>query len=107
MINEETVLDIVLEALRNLNNERDEEHKISVGIDTPLFGTKAALDSLGLVSVIVDVETAISDKAGRYVSLTADDTMAQEVSPFADVRSLTNYIMKLLANDTSGLHGQV
>lgn len=107
MISEATVLEIVLAALRSLNNERDEESKISIGIDTPLFGTKAALDSLSLVSIIVDIETAISDKAGRYVSLTADDAMAQEASPFADVGSLTRYITKLVANDGTGSNGQV
>ena len=90
------VLGIVFEALENLNQELDEGAQIVIGPTTPLFGSDAALDSLSLVSVIVDVETALTVKWNAPISLTDDRAMSREISPFDDVRTLTDYILELL-----------
>jgi hypothetical protein len=93
----ERVNQIIFRALESLNAELPEESKIPVGVETPLFGEKAALDSLSLVSVIIDVETAVADELGRPVSLTDDRALNQPVSPFSDVKALSSYILVLLA----------
>jgi acyl carrier protein len=90
------VLAIVLEALANLNQELPEAERVEVGPTTPLFGPDASLDSLSLVSVIVDVETALTITWDAPISLTDDRAMSREVSPFTDVGALTDYIMELL-----------
>ncbi len=97
MLNLEAVHSIIFQALKNVNDERGPEDQVDIGPDTCLFGADAALDSLSLVSVIVDVESAVSDASGRDVVLTDDRAMSQEVSPFADVSSLTAYILLLLS----------
>lgn len=84
---------IVLHALHDINDERSPGEQFAVGPDTLLFGPDAPLDSLSLVSVIVDVEQAVSDAAGTEVSLTDDRAMSQKVSPFTDVAALTSYIL--------------
>jgi acyl carrier protein len=97
MMNKEAIQKIVLNALKNVNNERGPEEQIEVSLDTRLFGSDAVLDSLSLVSVIVDVEAAISEASGRDLSLTDDRAMSQSVSPFSDVNALTTYILLLLS----------
>ena len=97
MLNKNSVQAIILLALKNINDERSADEQIPISLDTCLFGTNAALDSLALVSVIVDVEAAISDASGRDISLTDDRAMNQVVSPFSDVGSLTDYILVLLS----------
>jgi len=88
-------LQIILRALQNLNDELSDDEKFKVGPITPLFGPNATLDSLALVSVIVDVEGDISTALGFSISLTDDRAMSQEVSPFDDVQTLLNYVMLL------------
>jgi acyl carrier protein len=95
LLNHAAVQDIVLNALETLNDERDADDKLVVGPETRLFGADAELDSLALVSVIVDVEEGVSTVSGRAISLTDDRAMSQEVSPFTDVQSLTAYILSL------------
>ncbi|MDB5408031.1 MAG: hypothetical protein JWL84_2943 [Rhodospirillales bacterium] len=97
MLTEIEIQGIILRALENVNEELDADSKVAVGADTCLFGSDAALDSLSLVSVIVDVETEVSTAAGRQISLTDDRAMSREVSPFSDVHALTAYIAALLA----------
>jgi acyl carrier protein len=92
----EAVLRIVYEALESLNAELDEAEQVEIGPTTPLFGPDASLDSLSLVSVIVDVETALTIKWNAPLSLTDDRAMSREISPFDDVATLTDYILELL-----------
>lgn len=97
MLNKETIQKIILQALHNINDERGPDEQLTINLDTRLFGTDAALDSLSLVSVIVDVESAVSEQTGRDISLTDDRAMSQSSSPFSDVNSLTSYIQLLLS----------
>jgi acyl carrier protein len=99
MLSKEAIQKEILSALENINDERGVDDKIVVSLDTSLFGVDAALDSLALVSVIVDVETAISELAGQAISLTDDRAMAQRISPFSSGNALTAYISDLLANN--------
>lgn len=96
MSKRDTVTQIIFGALNALNAELDENQKVEVSEDTPLFGANAALDSLSLVSVVVDVEGDISKFFNQAISLTDDDAMGQEVSPFTNVRSLTDFILSKL-----------
>lgn len=97
MVSKDAVHEIIFEALKNVNVERGPHEQIDICTETILFGTDAMLDSLSLVSVIVDVEAAVSEVSGRDVVLTDDRAMSQEVSPFSDVSSLTAYILLLLS----------
>ena len=93
---EQEVLDAIYQSLQTLNEERDADDPIEIGPDTCLFGEGSALDSLSLVSVIVDLETLVTDKFGRTISLTDDKAMSHEPVPFTDVTALKNYILFLL-----------
>jgi len=97
MLDKNAVQDIILQGLKNINDERGPDEQIQIDLDTRLFGTDAVLDSLSLVSVIVDVESAVSEASGRDISLTDDRAMSQTVSPFSDVSTLTDYIVLLLS----------
>lgn len=90
------ILDLVLSAAHDINNERILEEQFEVAENTLLFGVGAKLDSLSLVSLIVDVESMVSELIGRDVSLTDDRAMSQAVSPFTSIATLTDYISLLL-----------
>ncbi|MCV2360822.1 hypothetical protein LNV08_17755 [Paucibacter sp. TC2R-5] len=92
-----SVLELIYQALRALNEERAADEQIEIGTSTSLFGEGSELDSLSLVSVIVDLETLVSDKFGRTISLTDDKAMSRDPVPFSDVTSLQAYILELLA----------
>ena len=88
---------LVFEALETLNTELPSDQQVAINATTALFGADATLDSLSLVSVIVDVETGLTLRFEREISLTDDRAMAREVSPFTDVSALVDYILELLA----------
>ena len=93
----EAVEEMILGALGELNDELGDDEKIDVSPTTPLFGGDAEIDSLSLVSLIVDVETALNVDHDLPVSLTDDRAMSREVSPYSDVQALKDYILELAA----------
>lgn len=97
MADKAAVIDIIHRALRNLNEELPTDKQVELSTHTKLFGPEASLDSLSLVSVIVDVESAVADELGGSVSLTDDKAMSQPVSPFSDVNTLADYIVAELS----------
>jgi acyl carrier protein len=59
--------------------------------ETPLLGEGAPIDSLGLVSVIVQVEERLASEFGISVSLVDEKAMSQRNSPFRSVGALATY----------------
>lgn len=69
-----------------------------LGPETALLGRNGVVDSLGLVSVIVAVEQAISDQLGLSVSLADERAFSQKSSPFRSVGTLAAYAAEVLAS---------
>lgn len=95
--NETAVTEAIYKALTALNQERSADEQIVVNEETCLFGEGSPLDSLSLVSVIVDLETMVSDQFGKPISLTDDRAMACNPVPFVNVTTLKAYLLELLA----------
>ena len=74
-----------------------DDHSIDVALDeyTPLIGSSKIMDSMGLVNVIVDIETAFLDEDVE-ISLTSETAMSGRISPFRSVGSLCGFIARQL-----------
>ena len=93
------IITIVINQLEQLNETFPEVQKIVVTDKTVLFGSGSSIDSLSLVSVIVDLEMLFSDEYGFDISLTDDRAMTREISPFDSVSSLSDYIFEIISED--------
>ena len=91
------VLETIYKVLHALNQERSADEQIAIGPSTCVFGEESLLDSLSLVSVIVDLETQVSDTFEKSVSLTDDRAMSRDPVPFTDVTAMQQYLLELLA----------
>ena len=88
---------VVLDAVRNLNLARPPDAQMDVSPEARLFGPGSPLDSLGLVSLLIDIEEALSDR-GFDVTLGDAKAMSQSASPFRSVPVLVAYIQESLSN---------
>ncbi len=79
------LISIVVEYLES------QDMKIDVDNDTVLFGDGAILDSMGLVNIVIDVESAFLDK-GYEISLTSETAMSRRQSPFRNISTLSEFI---------------
>jgi len=95
MSKKDAILEVIYEAIADLNDDKSEDEKVAATMDAILFGPESGLDSLDLVSLIVDVEGGASDLLDKSVSLSDDNAMDQDPVPFTSVASMLDYIMGL------------
>ena len=77
--------------MTQVNLARKPEARLVVAADAPVFGDGSPLDSLGLVSLLIDIEDALQDQ-GCNVTLSDARAMSQTRSPFRSVPALVAYI---------------
>jgi acyl carrier protein len=70
----------------------------AVNESTRLFG--GPLDSVKVVSLVVELEEQIADHCGVSITIADDHAMSQQRSPFRTVGSLADYIQGLMTERT-------
>jgi acyl carrier protein len=63
---------------------------------TVLLGADGVFDSLGLVTLLIDVEEAIAETTGVEITLSDDRAVSARSSPFRTVGTLADYVQNLL-----------
>ena len=93
-----SVRDIVFESIGAFNDSNVGRPQLEKSDDQVLFGLGGALDSLGLVNLIVAIEGKIEDELGRSVVLASEKAMSERQSPFRTVGTLVAFVTSLLAD---------
>ena len=73
--------------------ENDIEIIDDINANTRLIGASGFLDSLDLVSFIVDLEEALNEKFNLNIELANDSAMSRKTTPFANISSLADFII--------------
>ena len=95
---QEKIEKIIIDTLKELNEELENDSFINPNFKTKLYGANGAMDSLALVSFIADLEDKISDEFEKDIVLADEKAMSAKTSPFRNIESLTSYIKSLLEN---------
>ena len=82
-----------LDAVRETVERGD---KLQKSPDAPLFGDGAPLTSLGLVTLVMEVEDRVASVTGKTVRLVSSEAMSRKRSPFRTLGALAEYIDELL-----------
>lgn len=90
------IVEIIVKTLNDLVDTLPDDQKFEPNLGTILFGTGSTIDSLTLVSFIVDLESLLSHKYSQSISLTDDRAMTREKSPFSSVNDLAEYIEEII-----------
>ena len=93
---QERILQVVLDAVAALNEELGYEELEKASEDTVLHGGETGLDSLSLVSLIVDVEERVAAAFGRAVALADEKALSRRQSPYRTVGTLVALIRERL-----------
>jgi hypothetical protein len=89
------MIDVIHDALGRIAAGRVQDRAWD-GVDeqTRLFGEGGILNSLDLVSLILELEDAVRAKIGRRPGLLDEQTLAAGGNPFRDVGSLADLLMR-------------
>jgi acyl carrier protein len=95
-MNKEKIVSIIKEAFEDF--AETEGLNININDNTSLMGSNSVIDSLGLVTLLVDVESRLADE-DIEMSIISEKAMSQKNSPFINVNSLAEYIAEQIKQD--------
>ena len=93
------VIKTIIVTINEYNDGLSKNDQISSDLSSSIYGGSSNLDSMGLVSFIVGLEQNIEDKFDQSISLADEKAMSQKTSPYQNINSLADYILKLLVKD--------
>ncbi len=89
--------EIITRRLVLLGKELGKPELSAVTDETHLIGAQSPLDSIGLVTLIADLEGDILAATGKVVTLADEKAMSLTLSPFRKVGTLVEYVEGKLA----------
>ncbi len=92
MIDRTVAMEIVLSALREAVDQNGGDAS-GVNEQTVIVGPEAVIDSIGVVSLIVDIEQRLEMDHQVSVTLANDRAMSQRNSPFRTAAVLADHIL--------------
>lgn len=92
MLDRKVAVEIVLAALRDAVDQNGGD-TAAVNEETVIVGPGAVIDSIGVVSLIVDIEQRLEMEHQVAVTLANDRAMSQRNSPFRTPAVLADHIL--------------
>ena len=96
MIKIKSIETVIINSIKELNNNLSKDNKLELSKKTILFGKDGKLDSLGLVNLLVIIEQNIEDEYDVSITIADERAMSQKHSPFRTIGTLADYIIMLL-----------
>ena len=101
-VEKENIVNLLLVTLKAHFDEMNEAVDLSERENIKLFGGGGLLDSIGLVTFIVEVEERLEDEFDVSVVLADEKAMSRKTSPFARISYLADYILEVVNEDSNG-----
>ncbi len=95
----EQCVSIVSQSFANAASEAGDELATAVGESTALVGPDSVLDSMALVTLVLDVEQRLDEQVGVTISLMNEQALSRRHSPFRSIGSLVDYIIEISTAD--------
>ena len=88
------ILKLLLETVKEIGEDQNNQALLDATEETRLFGEN--LDSMGIVFLVTDLESRISDELDVDLTLADERAMSQKTSPFRSVKTLAKYANTLI-----------
>ncbi len=96
MLDQEKAEEIVVRALRQVFTQEGLEVPAAIDRETVLVGTDAVIDSLGVVSLIVEIEQIVEAEHTVSIILANERAMSARNSPFRTVGVLSEHVVAMV-----------
>ncbi|MDA3843360.1 MAG: acyl carrier protein [Candidatus Kapabacteria bacterium] len=91
------ILNLIYESIDDISDQITT--KVAKKPEEVLFGQGGKLDSLGLVNLIVAVESMVEDELDVTITLADEKAMSMKNSPFRTIQTLADYINLLIERE--------
>ena len=102
MLDRNRVEKTIFSAIDDVNELLLPSQRLAKSPETALMGNESALDSLGLVNLIVATERRVEATFGVSLVLVDQESMSLKESPFRTISALVDYTKDLLDKKMNG-----
>ena len=95
-LKKELILRKIYESIDEHNMLNPEEYQMSKSLGTHIMGNNSVLDSLGLLSFLVDLESKIKEEINLKSNLVNEELISDNSNQYEDVKSILNYILSIM-----------
>ena len=92
----DTIKLLVLESIKEINNDSQIEELYSPSLDTNFFDL---VDSLAVLNFILDIEQRLEGRFGRYIQIANEDVMDASKTPFKTVKDIIEFISRRVESE--------
>ena len=96
------ILAAIYRAVDLINAELPPNRQLSKTPGTRLLGPQSVLDSLHLVSLLINIEREVEDTIGVSLTLANERALSMKESPFRTIESLASYMGVLISETQNG-----
>jgi D-alanine--poly(phosphoribitol) ligase subunit 2 len=96
MVEKQKIIEIIYNSFDDINEELPKKNRLEKKVDEIIYGNEGKLDSLGLVNLIVSIESAIDDELDKQIVIANEKAMSMKNSPFRNVDTLAQFILELI-----------
>ena len=96
MPDNEKIVRAIYRAVDELNKQLPGGVQVEKSPDSLLYGRGGKLESIDLVTLMIEVEEKIKEEFGVPITIADERAMSQENSPFLSIGTLTAYVAGLL-----------
>jgi acyl carrier protein len=89
----------VYRAVDELNKQLPKGVQVEKFLDSPLYGKGGRLESIDVVTLMMEVEDQVRNEFGTSITIADDRALSQQNSPFLTIRTLTDYVAELLTEN--------
>lgn len=83
---------VAVASVREILQQGAADPSVEIGPETVIVGPNAVVDSIGVVSLIVEIEQRLETDFGIAITLANERAMSQRNSPFRTVSTLVDHI---------------
>lgn len=96
---DDRIVGAVYRAVEELNKQLPKGVKVEKSLESPLYGKNGKLESIDVVTLIMEVEDQVREEFGTSITIADDRAMSQQNSPFLTIQTLTDYVTELLTEN--------
>src|SRR6266404_6733162 len=101
MATDERVSKAVFNAVDELNTQLPAGVSVEKSLDAPVYGAGGKLESLDIVTLIMEVEEKINAEFGTDITIADENLLSKQKSPFSTIGTLIDYLDETLKEDSS------
>lgn len=102
MTTRDQIIQAVFTAVDTVNRSRPAAQRLARSLDAALTGEGAALDSLGMVNLVVAVEEELEEAFGTPVSIADEPVRARADGRFRTLGSLVEHLVSVVERNGHG-----